>query len=47
MPEAPIYRVGPQLGGPPYVPEWVELQRKTGQRDLLTASYKRLKKRLR
>ena len=26
--------------------EWVELQRKTGQRGLLIASYKRLRKRL-
>ena len=30
--------------GSPLVPEWAELQRKTGQRDLLITSYKRLNK---
>ena len=35
-----------QARGPLYVPEWVELWRKTGQRGLLIASYKRLEKRL-
>ena len=63
-PEALNYRVGPQPGGPLYVPDvWNnreghqakdpskclnggELQKKTGQRGLLIASYKRLEKRL-
>ena len=81
MPDAEIYRVGPQPGGTDYVPdvlskmkgpqpevplstrcskqqrrvpgkgvlkvsEWVGLWKKTCQRDLLIASYKRLEKRL-
>ena len=33
-------------GRPIYVPEWVELWRKTDQRGLLMASYKKLEKRL-
>ena len=32
--------------GPLQVPEWADLQRKTGQRVLLITTYKRLKKRL-
>ena len=44
MTDVPNYRVGPQPGGPCYVLEWAELWRKTGQRGLLIASYKRLKK---
>ena len=39
-------REGPQAKEPSEVPEWAELQRKTGQRGLLIASYKRLEKRL-
>jgi len=67
VPDAPVYRVGPQSEGwwgGFYVPdaqnnregpqgresskgappEWAELQRKTGQRGLLIAKYKRLEK---
>ena len=46
MPDALNNREGPQARGPLYVPEWAELWRKTGQRGLLIASYKRLEKRL-
>ena len=46
MPDTPTYRVGNELGGPLYVPEPVELWRKTGQRNLMIVSYKRLEKRL-
>ena len=44
MPDVPIYRVGPQPGEPSKVLEGVMLWRKIGQRGLLIASYKRLKK---
>ena len=64
MPDTLNYRVGPQPGGPLYVPDAPnnregpqardpskclnrgELQKKTGQRGLLIASYRRLEKRL-
>ena len=41
VPDVPIYREGPQSGGPLHVPEWVELRRKTGQRGLLIVSLKK------
>ena len=62
MPDVLTYGVGPQAGGPLYVPvvgnkrqgpqarepskclNGAELQRKTGQRNFLIASYERLKK---
>ena len=46
MPDALNNREGTQARKPSYVPEWAELWRKTGQRGLLIASYKRLEKRL-
>jgi len=46
VPDVLSNREGPQAKEPSEVPEWAELQRKTGQSGLLIASYKRLEKRL-
>ena len=45
VPDAWNNKEGPQAGKPSKLPEQVELRRKTGQRGLLIASYKRLTKR--